>query len=173
MGKLIFITGSTRSGKSRLAVDMATAISRDKVVFAATCIAQDDEMKGRVIKHRQARPSSWRTIEIADDMAREIRGLSPEPDVVLVDCLTLFVSNLLMRSESEAEIMRKVTDALEFISKARYSGIVVSNEVGGGIVPENKMARDFRDLAGTANQIAARYADEVYLSVAGIPVKIK
>lgn len=173
MGKLIFITGSTRSGKSRLAVDMAAAISGKKVSFVATCIPKDDEMKRRVSLHKKNRPPCWTTIEAAEDIAKELKAAKMKPKVVIIDCLTLFVSNLLMRGRAENEIKQKVMETAEFIAKAPYTAIIVSNEVGGGIVPENKLAREFRDLAGVANQLIAEKSDEVYLVVAGIPVKIK
>ncbi len=173
MGRLVFITGATRSGKSRLAVEMAMDISDEKVAFLATCIPKDSEMKRRVLSHKKNRPSRWKTIEAGEDILKALKSIKADFKVVVIDCLTLFVSDLLTRGESEKEIKKKVLDAVEFMSKAPYTSIVVSNEVGAGIVPENRLAREFRDLAGIANQIVAKEANEAYFVVAGIPMKIK
>jgi len=156
-----------------LAVEKAMAISDKNVAFVATCIPEDDEMKRRVSLHKKNRPSCWMTIEAAEDIAKELKAVKAKSEVVIIDCLTLFVSNLLMRGRSENQIKRKVLDTIEFIAKAAHTTIIVSNEVGSGIVPENKLARKFRDLAGIANQLIAEKSDEAYLVVAGIPVKIK
>ena len=173
MGKIIFITGATRSGKSQLAVNMAKGISGKDVAFVATCIPEDEEMRRRITLHKKNRPCHWKTIEVKDDMPGGLKKLKGNFKAVIIDCLTLFVSNLVMKGSSEKEIRRKVEDTLKFISKAPYSGIIVSNEVGGGIVPANRLAREFRDLAGIANQIVAKRADEAYYVVSGIPMKIK
>ena len=173
MGRLIFITGATRSGKSRLAVEMAMNISCNKVAFLATCIPRDEEMKSRVLLHKKNRPACWRTIEAEEDMVKILRNLNKNYKAVIIDCLTLFVSNLLIRGEGEKSIRKRVVDVVEFIVKAPYTTIVVSGEVGGGIVPDNKLAREFRDLAGIANQIVAKKANEAYFVVAGLPLKIK
>lgn len=177
MGKLIFITGAARSGKSAFAVRMAKEISdgqkNGKAVFLATCIPQDNEMKRRVALHKKNRPPSWKTIEAKPDILKELKGIKPIFRVVIIDCLTLFVSGLIMRGVKESRIKKKVEEITKIISQAFYAAIVVSNEVGAGVVPENKLAREFRDSAGTANQSIARRADEVYFVVSGIPVKIK
>ncbi len=173
MGKIIFLTGGTRSGKSRLAVKMAMNISDKKVVFVATCVPEDNEMKKRIMLHKENRPAYWKTIETKSDILKELKKIKTNFKAVIIDCLTLFVSRLLINSEGENGVKKKVADLIEFVSKAPYTTIIVSGEVGAGIVPENKLAREFRDLAGSANQIVAKYANEVYLVVAGIPVKIK
>ncbi len=156
-----------------MAVDMAAAISGKDVAFVATCIPEDAEMKRRVSLHKKNRPSCWTTIDAKEDIAKELKAVKTKSKAVIIDCLTLFVSNLLMRGRAENEIKQKILDTVEFIAKAPYTAIIVSNEVGSGIVPGNKLAREFRDLAGIANQIVAERSDEAYLVVAGIPVKIK
>ena len=173
MGKIIFLTGGTRSGKSQLAVEMAKRISDKKVLFVATCVPEDNEMKKRIILHKRNRPTYWKTIETKIDILKGLKDIKTDFEAVIIDCLTLFVSSLLMNSEGEKGVKKKMADLIEFVSSAPYTTIIVSGEVGAGIAPENKLAREFRDLAGIANQIAAKYADEVYFVVAGIPVKIK
>ena len=173
MGKIIFLTGGTRSGKSQLTVKMAKGISDKKVLFVATCVPEDNEMKKRIMLHKENRPSCWKTVEAKVDILKELKKIKTNFKVVIIDCLTLFVSNLLINSEGEKGVKKKVADLIEFVSRAPYTTIIVSGEVGAGVVPENKLAREFRDLAGIANQIVAKYANEVYFVVAGIPVKIK
>jgi adenosylcobinamide kinase/adenosylcobinamide-phosphate guanylyltransferase len=172
MGKLIFITGGSRSGKSSLAVKLAEAMRREKV-FIATCIPKDREMRERVELHRKSRPSSWRTIEPAHDLPAVVRREARLPVVVIIDCLTLFVSGLLMRRLKEAEIKCAVSAITESAVKGRATVIIVSNEVGCGLVPENKLGRSFRDIAGSCNQLVAKKADRVIYMVSGIPLKIK
>ncbi len=184
MGRIIFITGAARSGKSQFAVGLAkkaanapiplqTQTSRDKVVFIATCIPEDEEMKKRVKLHQKERPSSWKTIEGEIDILKALQNTKIDSKVVVIDCLTLFISGLLLKGFKEGEIKKKTEEIVKFISGASSTTIIVSNEVGSGIVPENKLARQFRDLVGVANQMMARGADEVYFMVSGIPVKIK
>ena len=174
MCHLIFITGGARSGKSRLAVQLAGKTG-DKVAFIATARAGDDEMAERILLHRKSRPKEWTTIEEPIDVASAIvKAL--EYRVVIVDCLTLLLSNLMFEN-NRANDADQILDAVRSLAKTSrdFEGtlIVVSNEVGMGIVPENELAREFRDLAGRANQIMAGAADEVYLCVSGIPIQIK
>ena len=173
MGKIIFVIGATRSGKSAFAVETAKKIDAGRVVFAATCVPEDSQMRVRVAFHRKARPSAWKTVEAGADLLTALKKLSLGFKVVIIDCLTLFVSRLLMEGLEEKMIINKVRKLALFASKTPRTTIIVSNEVGAGIVPANDLARRFRDLAGTANQIVAKEADEVYLVVAGIPVKIQ
>ncbi len=173
MGRLIFITGGARSGKSAFAVRTAKDINAGKAAFVATCVPEDDEMKRRVALHKKNRPSSWRTIEAGWDLLKGLRTIGPEIEVTIIDCLTLFISGLLMRGQKANEIKRQVKAVARFLSKAPYTTIMVSNEVGAGIVPDNRLSREFRDAAGIANQFIAKAADEVYFVVSGIPVKIK
>lgn len=190
MGKIIFITGAVRSGKSRFAVELAkkianiltdisapmplqTQVSKSEVLFIATCIPEDEEMKRRVKLHQKERPSSWKTIEGKIDILKALQNTKINSKVVVIDCLTLFISGLLLKRFTEEEIKKKTEEIVKFISGISSTTIIVSNEVGSGIVPENKLARQFRDLVGVANQIMARGADEAYFMVSGIPMKIK
>ena len=172
MKKIIFITGAARSGKSKLAVDLARGIS-DKVVFLATCKPEDTEMKERVRLHKKNRPCSWKTIEEDGNIASVLQKINSNYKVVIIDCLTLFISNLLLEGRKDKEIDNKIKKIGKIITKAPYTTIIVSNEVGSGIVPENKIARRFRDIAGIANQTIAKYADTVYFVVSGIALQMK
>ena len=174
MSCLIFITGGARSGKSTLAVQLAKK-SGEKVAFIATARAGDEEMAKRILLHKKSRPSEWTTIEEPVDVALALETIHGH-DVVIVDCLTLLLSNLMFEYDSSNEtdaIMEKIETLAE--ASRRFAGtvIIVSNEVGMGIVPENALARKFRDLAGRANQIVAGAADEVYVCFSGISIKIK
>jgi len=173
MGKIIFITGGARSGKSALAVEIAKEISGGRVAFVATCRPQDAEMKRRVTAHRKKRPASWRTIEASDDLLKALKKVTPRFKVAIVDCLTLFVSGLLMKGAEEREIVKGIRAIAAALVKAPHTTIIVSNEVGSGVVPENLLGREFRDAAGLANQIMAESAEEAYFVVAGIPLKLK
>ena len=172
MGKLIFITGGSRSGKSSLAVKLAQSM-RKKTLFIATCIPEDKEMKRRIALHRKKRPSSWRTIERRGVLTPILRKEVKADVIILIDCLTLFVSSLLMEEMEERKIKDEVVKIIAMIENGKATVIIVSNEVGSGLVPENKLGRDFRDIAGSCNQIVARGADEVIYMVSGIPVNIK
>lgn len=130
-------------------------------------------MKKRVMLHRKSRPSSWRTIEEKSFLSSTLKKETKEDVVIIIDCLTLFVSSLLMKKFSEKKISDEINKAVEIIKNGKAVVIIVSNEVGSGLVPKNKLGREFRDIAGICNQIVARYADEVNYTVAGIPIKIK
>ena len=171
---LIFITGGARSGKSTLAVQLAKKIN-GKVAFIATAQAGDDEMERRILLHKQERPEGWSTIEEPANVASAIDSAHGH-DVIIIDCITLLLSNLICDSDDINETGWILDEIKKLIDSARrYDGtvIVISNEVGMGIVPENKLAREFRDLAGKANQMIARSADQVYVCFSGIPMLIK
>jgi len=170
--RFILVTGGARSGKSRFAVGLAKRLGR-RIVYLATGAATDDEMCSRIARHRIQRPRAWRTIESPDDPARAIARLRGSIDGLLMDCLTLHVSTLLMRGDTDRAIERRVRRLCEVIHSTRCPVILVTNEVGTGVVPASALGRRFRDIAGVANQIAAGVADEVYLLVAGIPLQIK
>lgn len=172
MGELIFIIGGARSGKSRYAVKLAKKTGKE-VVFLATGIAKDEEMKNRIKLHRESRPSSWRTIEEGKDPLGVLINLKENYKVVILDCLTFFISNLLLDGVKEKLILKEIKRLAEITLKNDYKLIIVSNEVGEGVVPHTQSGRDFRDIAGMANQIIADYAQEVYLMMAGIPLKLK
>ena len=173
MKQLVFVLGGCRSGKSKYALQTAEKMAAKRKFFIATCVPQDDEMKQRVARHQKQRSSTWVTIEEPLDLTRAITENSPKADVVLVDCLTLWMSNLLMQTQDEATIKSKIEQLVQALSQADCPVVVVSNEVGGGIVPENPLARQFRDIAGWANQSVAACADRVVWMVAGIPLTVK
>jgi len=172
MGKLILILGGARSGKSRFAVNLAKK-DGGKVSFIATCLPKDLEMKTRIRIHKKARPSHWQTFEEPEDLPLLLKRIGAKSKVIIIDCLTLWVSNLLLKGFSENNIEDKINEMLRSLSKTKAKCIVVSNEVGLGIVPKNKLARNFRDIAGRINQLVAVKSDEVFLVFAGIPVRIK
>jgi len=167
------IIGGCRSGKSRHALELAEKISGNKRIFIATCMPLDDEMKERINRHKKERDKSWTTIEAPVELSVVINENSREGDVILVDCLTLWINNLLMETEDPDIIHQRIHKLILAIEEAKCPIILVSNEVGAGIVPENKLARQFRDLAGFTNQKVAERADRVIWMVAGIPVPIK
>ncbi|MCK5708231.1 MAG: bifunctional adenosylcobinamide kinase/adenosylcobinamide-phosphate guanylyltransferase [Candidatus Aureabacteria bacterium] len=171
MKRIIFITGSVRSGKSDLAVRLAKERSK-KVVFLATCKPADDEMRERVDKHKKERPKDWGTIEEEKEIASVIAN-SKADQTIIIDCLTLWISNLLMSGLTEQEIKEKIGELIDALQKTYSTTILVSNEVGWGIVPENKIARMFRDIMGRLHQRIGCVSDEVYLVVSGIPMTIK
>jgi adenosylcobinamide kinase/adenosylcobinamide-phosphate guanylyltransferase len=166
---ITFVTGGARSGKSSFALS-ASSDMQGRKAYIATAQALDIEMKGRIEKHKQERASAWDTFEEPLAVSKLMGEIGGKYDVVLIDCLTLWLSNLMMNNaDIEAEME-------SFISSAKSCGAelyIVSNEVGMGIVPDNEMARMFRDYAGIMNRLAAEAADRVYLLCAGIPVRIK
>jgi len=172
MKRFIFILGGARSGKSQYAVKLAKKFKK-KVVFIATATATDKEMSKRIKLHRLSRPRHWKVIEEGKSLSPVLSGLDGKDSVVLIDCLGLLVSNLLADNLKDKEIEKKLKVVVIKLSKAKFTVILVSNEVGSGIVPDNPLARRFRDIVGFANQSLAKKADEVILMRAGIPIKIK
>ena len=168
-GRVVLVLGGARSGKSAYAERRALSCS-DAPYYVATGRIWDDEMSDRVAKHRLRRGEEWTTIEEPHDLVGALGRVDDEGAVALVDCLTLWITNLMMEAEDPAPRIGALLDAL---AAARGTVLLVSNEVGMGIVPENAMARRFRDLAGTLHQSIAAIADEVVLVVAGIPMTIK
>lgn len=173
MKKTTFVIGGCRSGKSSHALKLAEAVPGRRRLFIATCIAHDDEMQRRVAAHQEERGDRWKAVEVPIDVAEAVADESRRADVVLVDCLTLWVSNLLFQEKSMAEIRGYAERLTEAVMQAACPVILVSNEVGAGVVPENDLARFFRDAVGAVNQIVAAAADEVVWTVAGIPVTVK
>lgn len=171
-GRLNLILGGARSGKSSFALDLAGKKGKEKF-YLATAEALDEEMKERIEHHKKERNSSWKTIEEALDIAGVFKKLGSQCDVVVVDCMTLWLSNLLHHGCDEKAVSGRTRELLDTIKENDYLVIAVSNEVGMGIVPDNRLARDFRDLAGRLNQEMAAAADEVYFLISGIPQKIK
>lgn len=165
----LFVLGGARSGKSRYAQARAEALGGDPV-FVATAEAFDDEMQGRIARHQADRDPRWRTVEAPRDLPAAIDALSAREAVVLVDCLTLWVSNLLL---ADADLARAASELCGAIARFEGHLILVSNEVGLGIVPDNALARQFRDAAGQLHQSVAAAASEVVLLAAGLPLTLK
>lgn len=178
MANIILITGGSRSGKSSYALKLAEDLPGPRA-FIATCPPIDDEMAERIRKHQESRdPSVWETIEEPINLAGTLR-VSTEFKTILVDCLTLWLNNMMCEyleyghNLTEEETTGCCRQLLDVCAKLNGTIIFVTNEVGMGIVPENPMARRFRDLAGRCNQIIASEADTVILMACGIPVYLK
>ncbi len=168
MENIIFITGPCRSGKSKFAVKIAKENFKN-VVFIATGKEIDDEMKERIEKHKKTRPKEWKTVE--EDI--DIENFIESGNDYIIDCITTWITNLMLKNYGEKEIINKVKNLIIKIRKEKCCAIIVSNEVGWGIVPENKIARDFRDIIGKVHQLISENSDYVYLIVSGIPLKLK
>ena len=169
----VLVIGGCRSGKSRHALDLALAMAGDKKIFIATCVPRDDEMHLRVANHRKERGQSWKTVEAPLNLPQAILQNALSGSVVLVDCLTLWINNLMMENEDIQYADDKIAEFISAVQTAEGPVVLVSNEVGTGIVPENKLARAYRDLVGSVNQAVARAVDRVEIVVAGIAVTIK
>lgn len=170
-GKIVFVIGGARSGKSGFALRAASACPGKKI-YLATARALDGEMTERIRKHKEERSGEWATVEEPLGLAGLLREIRGSFDVILIDCLTLWLSNILLDNEERlAERIDELVLCLE--ESCAASVYIVSNEVGLGIVPANAMARKFRDMAGSLNQKVAQVADEVYLVTAGMPLQIK
>ena len=170
--KLIFITGGARSGKSAFAEKLALDLT-GKRAYLATAQALDAEMAAKIEKHRKDRGASWDTFEEPLAVAELLAKLGAKYDVVLLDCLTLWLSNVMAHTEGESAVNARSDELVKALAAFRGVCIAVSNEVGLGIVPDNPLARQFRDYAGMLNQKVAKAADEVYFTASGIPMKIK
>ena len=166
---MILITGGARSGKSSYALSLGETFA--KKAYFATAQALDLEMERRIAKHKQERDSSFRTFEVPIELDRAILKYASQFDFVLVDCLTLWLTNLLLQENvSIEERIKKFLHAIETVKSVL---VLVSNEVGMGVVPDSKLGRQFQDLQGALNQKAARLADEVIFMVSGFPLFIK
>ena len=178
-GRLTLILGGARSGKSshaqRLAVD-----SGKSVTFIATAQALDDEMSVRIQKHRAERPADWETLEVPCDVASHVLDIKSE--VVILDCITLLISNLLMQFVKDDlvdeapfldAVQKEIDELIATLRQGNQEWLIVSNEVGLGLVPPYQMGRAYRDAIGWANQRLAREADKVIFMVAGIPTTVK
>jgi len=199
MGKLTLILGGARSGKSSYAEKRAKELGGDGVLYVATSETKDEEMVERVIKHRTERPPAWGTVEAPRNVARALRQAQDTAirqersvaKVILLDCVTFLVANYLMEAagpeddpfddpsadpfdaQIEADVVADVEALVAYVQETEVEMLVVSNEVGLGVVPPYELGRAYRDILGRANQILARHADEVLLFVAGIPMKVK
>jgi adenosylcobinamide kinase/adenosylcobinamide-phosphate guanylyltransferase len=191
MGKLILILGGARSGKSSYAENLAGEIGGDAVLYLATSEIKDEEMRQRIDNHRASRPQAWRTVEAPCDLAEKVsQGVEAEK-VILIDCLTMYVSNALLETtaplddafdppradpfdpEIETRLMEEMKALVKNHQQSSVDTIIVSNEVGLGLVPAYELGRAYRDMLGRANQYLASQADEVLFLVAGIPMKFK
>lgn len=164
----ILVLGGARSGKSRHALRMAEEMT-ERPVFIATAVAEDDEMRRRIDRHRRERGAHWTTVEAPFDLAGAIAGLTAN-DTAVVDCLTLWLSNAMRENQDPAA---EIVDLLEALGDSPATLILVSNEVGLGIVPATPLGRDFRDEQGRLNQRLAEFADQVIFLVAGLPLILK
>ncbi|WP_291635565.1 bifunctional adenosylcobinamide kinase/adenosylcobinamide-phosphate guanylyltransferase [Clostridium sp.] len=186
MKKIILITGGARSGKSTYAEKLAKE-AKGGVLYIATSIPFDDEMKDRVKKHKERRPATWYTFEGYKNLEQVFDNVQMQFDTILLDCITIMVTNLMFDQvgdnfddlndqdidKMEKGILQEIDNFLCEAEKNLKTIILVTNEIGSGIVPEYKMARVFRDIAGRANQYIASRAMEVHMVVCGIPIKIK
>lgn len=182
---LILVTGGARSGKSTFAENLIKE-KYEKVSYIATAIAFDEGMKDRIKKHRNSRPKEWITYEKHRDVYKFIKNMKNHSQVALLDCVTIMVTNLMFDEELNWDnLSRERIDEIEefikeqvqlLIKEAKnndYNLVLVTNELGMGLVPENRLSRVFRDIAGRVNQLISLRADEVYFVVSGIPMKIK
>jgi len=177
MSHTIFITGGARSGKSSFAEQRAHSFGAP-LCYLATAQVLDDEMGQRITKHRKRRGADWQTVEEPLLLSETLANYDGTCNAVLIDCLTLWLSNLLMLHEylgakAEERILEDVHHLTETLRGMKTPVIIVTNEVGMGIVPENRLARMFRDIAGQANQTVAAAADEAWLVASGIPLRLK
>ena len=179
MGRLTLILGGARSGKSSYAQRLAEE-SRKSVTFIATAQALDEEMSARIQKHRAERPENWDTLEIPCDVASQVSEIKSE--VIILDCITLLISNLLMQFVTEdvvdeapflLAVQKEINELIDVLHGGNRTWLIVSNEVGLGLVPPYQMGRVYRDAIGWANQRLAREADQVIFMVAGIPMTVK
>ena len=179
MGKIILVTGGARSGKSSFAEKLALKLGNGRAAYIATAQIFDDEMAYRVKIHKERRGKNWLTFESPFNADKSVSFAAKNFNVILFDCVTIYVSNFLCAADLDDEkilydnlrgLIQKLIDA---VKNSDVTTIFVTNEVGGGIVPENKLARRFRDLAGLANQMIAAQAEKVFLTVAGIAIDIK
>lgn len=169
MGRLIFITGGVRSGKSSFAVSLAEK-EKVNVLFIATAFPSDEEMKEKIENHRRERASNWGTFEVSNSLKEVLKVEGFE--VAILDCLTLYVSRR-MEEVAEAKLIDEIKDVVMRLKDKFQLLILVSNEVGSGVIPPTYAGRKFADVLGCVNQTAGSLADQVYLMVAGIPVCLK
>ena len=186
LSQIILILGGARSGKSSFAEKIAVELGGEDVVYLATAQALDEEMEDRIKHHKRQRPQSWETIEKPIEVSNVIADIA-EKKTVLMDCLTLFISNKILKNNNledegsnlkekfniEKNIIEEIENIINTARKREINLIIVSNEVGQGIVPNNELSRLFRDIAGRANQYTADKADRVFITIAGYPIDLK
>jgi len=181
--RCILIIGGAGSGKSHFAQELAPKLG-EAVLFVATAVAGDEEMRQRIEEHKRKRPAVWSTLEVTTQVGSQILEKIGDAQVVIVDCITLLVNNIFSQYSDqtgeqidapliEKRLMAEVGELIEGINRLDASFIIVTNEVGLGLVPANRLGRLYRDLLAKANRMLVQAADEVYLMVAGLPVPIK
>ena len=185
MGRIIFITGGARSGKSRFAEKLCSGTS--DVLYIATAIGFDDEMRERITRHRAQRNPAWETVECYRNFPEVLGGRLPGHGTVILDCVTLMINNIMVvdsgvdwdcadvdvLNKIEREIVDEITGFISMANDFDGRTIIVSNELGLGLVPPTPLGRHYRDIAGKVNQMLASEAEEVFFMVSGLPVKIK
>jgi adenosylcobinamide kinase/adenosylcobinamide-phosphate guanylyltransferase len=171
--RVTFILGGCRSGKSSYALKTANEAPAEQHIFIATSVPFDEEMQERVQRHRAERGARWMTVEAPLNLPEAIAEHAGTDRVILADCLTLWVSNLLLELLDPVKVETRIRRLVEVIQSAAGSLLLVTNEVGCGVVPENKLARQFRDLAGSTHQAVAAVAERVVWVAAGIPLTLK
>lgn len=183
MNNLTLILGGARSGKSAFALRLAEEIN--SVVYVATALPIDSEMKMRIERHRKSRPKEWRTMEVSENIAEVIRKIGKEANLIILDCWSLYLSKLLtshqtdgnqndvVYNQAEQLASQEVEKLIQAIENSSCKVIVVSNEVGWGLVPPYPFGRYFRDLVGLTNQRLAKEAGRMYFLIAGVPLEIK
>jgi adenosylcobinamide kinase/adenosylcobinamide-phosphate guanylyltransferase len=169
--EIVLITGGARSGKSRYAEERALGLGA-RLLYLATAEAGDEEMELRIAEHKKRRGKDWTTVEEPLEVGKALAAHQGQIDCAVVDCLTLWVSNLLIRG-GEEDVKKAMTDFADKLAHFDFHLLLVTNEVGWGIVPDNALGRRFRDLTGWANQHIGTVATEVVLVVAGVPLTVK
>lgn len=174
--KTILLLGGARSGKSACAQELA-GLAGGKVLFCATAEPLDDEMRSRIEKHRRSRPQDWDTLEAGRDIGRSLSHKASQYDTIIVDCITILVANIMGdgtdAEKAESAVNAEILSISALLQRRQSTYILVSNEAGSGLVPDNRLGRLYRDELGKANQKLAAVSDEVYLLTAGIPLKLK
>lgn len=180
--KNILVLGGARSGKSQFAQDTAQRTAQ-RVLYVATAEPLDEEMRHRIANHQKSRPRHWRTLETPMSVGQEISETIGDAELVIIDCITLLVSNILTKGgiepanvdfeAVERQVVVEIQSIVACMKQSSAKFIIVSNEVGLGLVPDNALERAYRDILGRANQLLAKEVDEVYLMVAGIPIELK
>ncbi|MBP7654715.1 bifunctional adenosylcobinamide kinase/adenosylcobinamide-phosphate guanylyltransferase [Candidatus Dependentiae bacterium] len=167
---IILVTGGVKSGKSKFAESLACKYN--KVYYIATNVFFDDEMKIKIETHKKRRPENWITIEEGYELEKKLNN-SEQDCCYLIDCITVYISNLLIKSNDSENVIKNIQQLMKTVSSKNSVFIFVANEIGLSVINENPLARKFTELAGIVNQIISSYSDEVYFTITGIPVKIK
>jgi len=168
---LVLIGGGVRSGKSAFALRLARRLGKRRI-YLATAEPRDDEMAARIARHTRERGSEFRTLEVPREVVESV-GSVEDADVLVIDCLTLWLSNLLLRGDSEDSMLGQVDRLIGILGAKRFHAVLITNEVGMGVVPESALGRSFRDLCGRAHQAIAARADEIYFGALGTLIRLK